>query len=214
MVQNENAKKIDHSGRDRLAWNAIVSWVSQLALIVSGFVMPRMIDHFIGQVSLGIWDFCWSFVNYINLVGLGIGASVSRYTAKHRAAEELDKLQSLVSSVSLIQAFMAAFALLLTTGFVVLLPVYYGETLGDQTETTQYVVGILGLVITTQLFFDSCRGVITGHHRWDIHNGLHAGSSLLALVLMITMLLTGQNIVGLAVGYAISMICVEFYFGT
>lgn len=199
----------DLSGRDRLVWNTVVSWASHFALVVSGFIMPRMIDHFIGQVSLGIWDFCWSFVNYINLVGLGVGASVSRYSAKHRAEGEIHKLQALVSSVALIQAFMAIAAILITVTIVIVLPKFYSGALHGELETAQKAIGILGMVIAVQLFFDSCRGVITGHHRWDIHNGLHAGGSISALILMTVSLVAGFDIVGLAIGYSIAMIGTE-----
>ena len=117
---NNTDTKEDLSGRDRIAWNTLVSWASHLLLIVSGFIMPRMIDMQIGQVSLGIWDFCWSFINYLNIVGIGIGASVSRYVAKYRAESEIVKMQTLISSVALVQAGLALIVVIITSLFLAL----------------------------------------------------------------------------------------------
>ena len=50
------------NGRDRLVSNVIWSWAGHLVFVISGFLMPRLIDSHIGQVSLGVWDFCWSIV--------------------------------------------------------------------------------------------------------------------------------------------------------
>ena len=56
-VINKNNDQEDLTGQNRFGWNLAVSWVSQLVLIFSGFVMPRLVDDKLGQFSLGIWDF-------------------------------------------------------------------------------------------------------------------------------------------------------------
>jgi hypothetical protein len=53
--------------------------------MVSGFLVPRLIDRNLGQDALGIWDFAWSLVVYFNLVQMGIIGSISRSVAFHRA---------------------------------------------------------------------------------------------------------------------------------
>jgi len=203
-------KPVDLSGRDRLLWNTMVSWSSQLLLVISGFIMPRMIDHHIGQVALGIWDFSWGFVNYLNIMGFGIGSSVSRYVAKYRAEGRLDKLNAVVSSVALIQCLLASICVLTTVVFVYFVPDLFGDTLEENTQSTQVVLALLGLVMASQMFFDSCRGVMTGHHRWDIHNAIHAGSNMSAVAMMLVSLISGGDIIALAASYSVAMIVAEF----
>mgnify|MGYP001608045093 FL=1 len=123
-LKNNPILKEDLTGRDRLLSNVLFSWGSYLVFVVAGFVMPRMIDRHLGQVTLGIWDFCWSLVSYLNLAGLGIGSSVNRYVAKYRAANDIDKLRKAVSSVMCIQLIVAAVVLIITGIFVWLLPVF------------------------------------------------------------------------------------------
>ena len=75
----------DVSGRQQLVRNVFVSWLSQLVFIAAGFVMPRLIDHRLGQEMLGLWDLGWTIVAYFGLVQMGVVGSVNRYVAMHRA---------------------------------------------------------------------------------------------------------------------------------
>lgn len=79
----------DLTGRSRLAVNTITVWACELVLMVSGFILPRLIDSQIGQEPLGIWDFGWSMVLYLGLVQCGVASSVNRFVAKFRAADDL-----------------------------------------------------------------------------------------------------------------------------
>ena len=62
-----------------------VSWVAQFIQIAAGFIVPRWIDHGLGRETLGVWDLGWSFVSYLTLLEAGIGSSVNRHVALHRA---------------------------------------------------------------------------------------------------------------------------------
>ena len=203
----EKIKKDDLTGQDRFAWNLIVSWASQLVLIFSGFIMPRLVDDKVGQAALGIWDFGWSFVSYLSLVGLGMGACFNRYVAKHRGAGELTLLNHVANSALFVQLIFAAIAMLFTVLFYVLLPPYFGETLAGNTDTAQLVILFLGAGVAVQMASGSASGLLTGYHRWDIHNALHAGDSILSIILMVLALyFTDLNVAGMAIGYLVSTI--------
>ncbi|WP_413692335.1 MATE family efflux transporter [Psychromonas sp. KJ10-2] len=140
MTDKVEPQKADLTGQDRFAWNLMVSWASQLVLIFSGFIMPRLVDDKVGQAALGIWDFGWSFVSYLSLVGLGMGACFNRYVAKHRGAGELTLLNYVANSALFVQLIFAAVAMLATVLFYLLLPPYFGETLAENTHTAQLVI--------------------------------------------------------------------------
>ena len=199
---NSKGDQADLTGKNRLVINAIVGWASHLVLIVAGFIMPRMIDQHIGQVQLGVWDFCWSFVSYLNLLGLGVGSAVNRYVAKYRVTQEIEKLNHVVSSVAFIQAILALLVVLGTGLIIVLMPQFYSEQLGVHLQNSQIVVALLGVSLAIQIYFDTFRGIITGCHRWDIHNGIHAAVSFVSLVIMMLVLLAGEGIVAIALAYS------------
>jgi len=174
-------EKEDLTGQSRFAWNLMVSWLSQLVLIFSGFVMPRLVDDKIGQAALGIWDFGWAFVGYLTLVGFGMGASFNRYIAQHRAAGEIVLLNRIANSVVLVQLVIASIVAFVTVLFFASLPTYFGHSLAGYISEAQWVILLLGGSLAVQMVSGSARGLLTGYHRWDIHNALHAGSSLFSL---------------------------------
>ncbi|RBW47821.1 transporter [Psychromonas sp. B3M02] len=207
MTDKVEPQKADLTGQDRFAWNLMVSWASQLVLIFSGFIMPRLVDDKVGQAALGIWDFGWSFVSYLSLVGLGMGACFNRYVAKHRGAGELTLLNYVANSALFVQLIFAAVAMLATVLFYLLLPPYFGETLAENTHTAQLVILFLGAGVAFQMASGSASGLLTGYHRWDIHNALHAGDSVLSIILMVLALyLTELSVAGMAIGYLISTV--------
>jgi len=219
-------KKEDLTGQSRFAWNLMVSWLSQLVLIFSGFVMPRLVDDRIGQAALGIWDFGWAFVGYLTLVGFGMGASFNRYIAKHRAAGEIALLNKVANSVIFVQLIIATIVALSTVIFYLLLPTYFADSLNGMDAQAQLVILFLGASLAIQMVSGSARGLLTGYHRWDIHNGLHAASSFGGLLLMlVSLFFTSLGVVGMAISYFIATltfeslrfvfvrkICIEFNF--
>jgi len=211
MTRNVNSnKKVDLTGQDRFTWNLMVSWASQLVLVFSGFIMPRLVDEKVGQVALGIWDFGWSFVSYLSLVGLGMGACFNRYVAKHRAAGELTQLNHVANSAVFVQLVFSAVTMLCTGVFYFVIPIYFSESLAGHTETAQSVVLFLGISVAVRMSAGSASGLLTGYHRWDIHNALHAGDSILSVILMVLALyLTDLGVAGMAIGYLISTIVFE-----
>jgi O-antigen/teichoic acid export membrane protein len=206
---NKNIEK-DLTGQSRFAWNLFVSWTSQIVLIFSGFVMPRLVNDKVGQDALGIWDFGWSFVSYLTLVGLGMGACFNRYISKHRAAGEFKRLNQVANSVVFVQIIICCLVLLFTLSFYFLIPYFFAQRLVEHLPVAQWVVLFLGASLAVQMLSGSARGLLTGYHRWDIHNALHAGSSLFSLSLMVSFLyFTDLNVVGMAVGYFIATVCFE-----
>lgn len=199
----------DFTGRRRLARNVMWSWAGHLVFVVSGFIMPRMIDEYIGQEQLGIWDFCWSLVSYLNIASLGVGSSVNRYVAKYRAAGETDALGAAISSVVVIQLVISAVVIVATVGIVLALPGFFAGRLGSHLVQTQQAVVFLGLSLAVQMGLDAFRGVISGCHRWDLHNGIQAGSYAVTIMGMIVALMIGGSIVSLAVVYCIGTVLGE-----
>jgi O-antigen/teichoic acid export membrane protein len=180
-----------------MTWNVLTSWGGHFVFIVAGFILPRIIDRQIGQVSLGVWDFSWSLVNYFSLAGIGIGSSVNRHVAMCRAENNLEEMNRTVSSVQFVQLIIAVVVLLLTAGAVFSMPWLFAKRLGSEIGAAVWVVGLLGASLAVQMAFDTSRGVITGCHRWDLHNGINSGSHAFAVMGMIIALHLGGGLVSL-----------------
>lgn len=209
MTTRTQQPEAGDTGHSRIARNLASSWAAQLVLIALGFIMPRIIDFHVGQRLLGIWDFGWSLVNYLGLAGLGVGSAVNRYVGRYRATKDWDRLNRCIASVVSIQFGVATVILAVTGVLVYVLPELFSDQLGDDARAAVWVVGLLGSNLAVTMLFDPARGVITGSHRWDIHNGLNVGGHLLASLGMIGALVAGYGLVGMSVSYFCATVATE-----
>lgn len=191
----------DRTGQDRLVRNVIASWAGHLVFIIAGFVMPRQIDQTIGQVALGVWDFGWTAVNYFYLAQIGVGVSINRYVARYRAAHNAEGLSRMISSAVLLQSTAAAIVLGLTALSVRFLPLFFADRLAGEAETAAWVIGLLGISVAIRMAVQAFSGVVTGCHRWDLHNFLNASTYAITVYAMLIVLWRGYGLVGISAAY-------------
>lgn len=191
----------DHTGRHRMAWNILTSWAGHVVFVIAGFLLPRLMDRTVGQEMLGLWDFAWSLVSYFGLAEIGGGSSLSRYVARYRAAGDVASLRSAASSVMLIQTAVGGICLAATLVVGALLPVLFGDRIAVHLAVARPVVLLLGASLALELGCDTFHGVITGCHRWDLHNWVNAGSHAVATAGMVAALLAGGGLRSIALVY-------------
>lgn len=191
----------DLTGRDRIAWNVLTSWGGYLVEIVTGFVLPRLMDQQIGQTALGVWDFSWSCVAYFRLAQIGVANATSRYLARYRAMRDEEGLRMVASSTLGVSTGVALVVLLLTALVTWAVPLFFGSRVGDQTVAAQWVVALLGAGLAFNYQCEVFSGVLTGSHRWDLHNALTAGSQVCIAAAMIATLYLGGGLMGIALAH-------------
>lgn len=167
--------------------------------IVAGFIMPRTIDRQLGQELLGVWDFAWSLVSYFRLVTAGINSSVNRYVARYRAVGDIPGVNRFVSSAFCILGVAGLLVLGLTITVSLLLPQLFGARLGENVRDAQWVVFFLGASIGIQISLSVFNGILTGWHRWKLHDAIKTGWHAAIVAGMIIALLQGGSLPSLAV---------------
>ena len=193
-----SAAEADWSGRRRMTFNVLSSWAGHLVFIVSGFIMPRLIDRRLGQEALGVWDLSWSLIAYFGLVQAGVISSVNRFVAKYRAENDLAGVNRVLATVTAILGLMGLAVTGLTVGAVLLLEPFFGQRLGEFLPDARWVVLLLGLTLAVQIALAGFGGIITGCHRWGVHNAIYAGGHVVCVIGMITALLLGRGLAALA----------------
>ncbi|MBL7145000.1 MAG: oligosaccharide flippase family protein [Phycisphaerae bacterium] len=188
----------DLTGRDLLVSNVVFSWAAHFVFIIAGFILPRMIDRRLGQELLGVWDFGWSLVSYFGLVQAGVGSSVNRYIAKYRAAGDISGVNRIASTAFCIQNLAGMLVFGLTIAVSLLLPQLFGARLGENVVDAQWVVFFLGASMGIQMCFAVFAGVLTGCHRWKLHNIIKSGWHAATVAGMIVALLMGAGLPSLA----------------
>lgn len=193
----------DPTGRGRLVKNVLSSWGGHFVMIAAGFILPRMINDSLGQSRLGVWDFSWSFVAYFGLAQGGIVSSINRYVARHRASGDIQGINRVVSSVNCVLWIMSTVVMLLALSAAAIIPVFWHARLGGMESDAQWCVLLLSLGLALELGSAGFAGVITGCHRWDIHNAVYAATCVITTTLMVTSVLLGGGLPELALSYAV-----------
>lgn len=182
-----------------MTWNVLASWAGHLVFVIAGFILPRLIDQRIGQESLGVWDYCWSLVSYFGLVQMGLGPSVDRFVARHRAVGNVEGVCQTVTTVLCAQVVTGMIVLVLTVAAAWATSTVFREPLGDLVVEARWVVLFLGAGLAVQQVCNVFAGVIQGCHRWDLYNGINSGFYAITVTGMIIALVVGGGLRGLAV---------------
>lgn len=191
------------SGRERFGRNVAFAWGGYMVNVVSGFIVPRLISDHLGQATLGIWDFSWSFIAYFGLVQLGMGNSTSRYVARHRAQGDVAGLNRSVSTIAIFQRAVGFLALVLAVVSAWWLLPLFETRLGNEMGTARWILLIQGTEIALSISLAVYGSIIVGCHRWDIHNSVSAIANVLVAVGMVAVLLSGGGLPALALVHCV-----------
>jgi O-antigen/teichoic acid export membrane protein len=186
-------------GRERMTVGLLVSWASQLLLMVSGFLIPRMIDQGMGPVTLGIWDFGWSLVSYFGLLDGGISGTVNRYVALERGKGDLVGINRVSSSAALLQRVVGGLILMLTIIVAWGIPYDLKGVSPELEIQARWMVFLLGCSMGLSSFGAIYTGVLTGCHRWATHHLIYAATNILSVIGMVVVLVLGYGVVALGV---------------
>lgn len=189
----------DASGQARMVWNVLTGWGAYLIYIVAGFVLPRCIDDHLGQLALGVWDFGWTIVSYFALAQVGIGSSVHRYIAAQRTTGDVDGLRATASTMTAILIAVAILVIALAAAAAAVLPWLAGERIAPALLIdARWVIILFGLNLAVQQVTDIFNSVLTGCHRWDLHNAINSGCYILTVIASVAALLLGGGLRELA----------------
>ncbi|MBL8878176.1 MAG: oligosaccharide flippase family protein [Phycisphaerales bacterium] len=175
--------------------NVATSWVWQLIVLISGFILPRQIDEHLGPELLGVWDFGWSWVFYVRNLHMGISASVNRYTARHRALQEWTALNDTLNTSIWLMTGMALVGCCLAAGFALATPFFLPKQPAAIIAQAQWVVFILGVSSAQQLIGSVFDAGLAGFERWDLLNWLRGARDTFLIVAIIALLYAGFGLV-------------------
>lgn len=188
------SKKKDVTGRSRMARNLVGRWLGQIVVIVTGFVIPRLISDNLDAVSLGIWDFGWSTVSYFRYMGFGMAAGLNRFVALYTAKEDDTNLRRAVSSTVFLQMVVGMCVAAASFGVAGLVPVLFDEIEPAQVRDAQLVLIFLGCNLAVRMAFWPARGILTGNHLWTVTAGVTAFGDTVLLVAMFSVLVSGGTL--------------------
>ncbi len=188
-------------GGRQFAKNVFANWAGQFVTVVSGFFLPRLISDTLGPEELGIWDFGWSLRSIIAISSLDMGSSTAHFVSRHRALDQWDELNRVLSATLGLLLMTAAVA----TGLTAVL-VYYTPRMSTMDGTSeslilgaQWMVGGMGLSAAVQMIAVIYVGVLAGSHRFDLFNLVEIIADIGIVAAILIVLFAGYGLRAMAV---------------
>jgi O-antigen/teichoic acid export membrane protein len=184
--------------------------LGQMAFVVSGFVVPRLLNDHIGTEMLGVWDLGWSMVSHLMLVGAGMMSAVSREVARFPATRDVEALRSVVSTCYALFTALGVVVALLSVVFAALLPYVVPSLSPELLWEARVVLILLGAGTGLRFGVHVFNGIITGLQRFVAHNVIIAGCYLGGVALGVALVLSGFGLWAMAAANVLGEVAAGF----
>jgi O-antigen/teichoic acid export membrane protein len=153
-----------------VARSVVANWTGQAVTVISGFVLPRLINDSISPAALGVWDFGWSMGSIISISELGMGSSACHHFAHFRALGDWKRLNSVLSAALAVVLCMAMMAAGITGVICALTPRFLHPQTSELVSCAQWMVVASGAAAALRMITQLYTGVLVGSHRFDLVN--------------------------------------------
>lgn len=197
------------SGQRELLPNVVASGIAYLIAAAIGFIMPRVIYDSVGPVALGLWDLGWSFLLYLTFSGIGFGPAIAHFMTFHRASDDaVAEAEVCATGISLQVLFACVIALVFVFGLNIVNSSTQMLSVGD-VEVLARLLVILGVAVFAVIVGDAAHGMLLASHKGRITEYINVIHDIVLAVTMVSVLLMGFGIVGLAMATAALRVVAE-----
>src|ERR1700694_4376109 len=84
---------------ERFVVNVLWNWLQVGITLFSAAILSRYIIKKLGPEGYGLWQLSYSMIGYYGLLDLGFRSAVIFYSARHRALQEYDALNELITTL-------------------------------------------------------------------------------------------------------------------
>jgi O-antigen/teichoic acid export membrane protein len=157
------------SGTQRIARNALWSWVGMGTTLLVGLLVAPFLVHTLGQSSYGLWIVISSLTGYFSVLDLGIGSSVGLNVAYYRARNDVAGVNGIVSTAV---AYLSAAGLVVLLATIGALFVFFDifEVPPEQVADARSALLLVGANFALWLPMNAFDGVLWACQRFDLQN--------------------------------------------
>lgn len=189
----------------RIAFNIATSYARFLTGIVAVFFITPFILGVVGVEQFGLWALCLAVTGVLGLLDMGFGTAAVKYVAECSGNSDFDARNEALSTLFVVYSVLGGFCLLLLIAFIPAGVQVFGLD-PQQADSFKTVMAITGIAMALALPLSVFRSALIGAGRFDLVNLVETGSILVNAVLVVTMLLNGWGLTGLAIAYASVML--------
>jgi O-antigen/teichoic acid export membrane protein len=177
--------------------SVLSNWFGLAANLVISFFMAPFIVHKLGNSAYGLWALMLQLTGYMGVVDVGLRSALVRFVSRHRAQNDQDGLNELMSSTLQLYSGFALLCLLVGSvlAFFALPHLHVPPGLLLQARNTLLVASV---ILASDFVFATFQGSLAGLSRWDLRNLISTGVLILRAGLTFAMLSRGHGLVTLA----------------
>ncbi len=175
--------------RQSLTRNVVSNWLVLAGSGIYALAITPFVVRTLDTELYGIWSFLNGLLAYAEMFYLDLGVAYVKYVAQFVARTDQPAIRRLARVIATLYSVQgaAAFALLLWLGAV--LPDVFAEPLSaEATNSAQLTCALLGVRVWLMFIATVYSGLLCGHDRFDLVNGVHLsalGARLVATPLLL-----------------------------
>jgi O-antigen/teichoic acid export membrane protein len=179
--------------------NILSNWFGLFVLgVISVILTPAMI-HGLGNVSYGMWALAGSLLDYSGLLDMGMRATLFRYVAYFRGANQRTGLNQTFATGIAISLFAMCLCGSVFVGLAFILPAFF-KFAGAEKATFSWVILLMGASVSLALPAQFLSAYLRGLERFDLYNLGLIAHGIFRGGLLLTLLKMGFGIVPVAIG--------------
>lgn len=174
--------------------SVIANWATETVMVVSGFVLPRLIQDGMGTARLGVWDFGWLVRSYIDMSVSSVGSGAGYYVSSLRASGRVDDLNRKLGAMFALTVYAALIGAVITGIVAWFTPALVNTPSGELILEARWLalfIGLAACLATPALVFG---GVLVGCRRFDLLNWVDGLCHVFVVVTVIACVLLGAGL--------------------
>src|SRR5947207_6238182 len=205
MVQAQVLTQAEPKRSDRFLSNVLWNWSHVALSLFSAVILSRFIIRKLGAEGYGLWQLSYSMIGYYGLLDLGFRSAVVFYAARHRALEEYEALNELIST--LVVYFSVVAVVLIGISALVAGQAYRFFSVSPQYRSDfSHLVLIIGISISSGIVFNVYSGLVEGFQRFDLANQIRIVSFVIRYFGCALLLYLGYGLVAMGLIVLISQL--------
>lgn len=180
-----------------IARNAVWSAAGMASGVITGFITAPFLVHRLGQTTYGLWILIASLTSYLNLIDLGLRASITRHVSFFRAKRDQTSVNGILSTAQAILA-MAAAVTVIVTFILVAMFARMSEIAPDQLAAARLALVLAGLSVAITLAFSIFDAALWAYERFDLLNSIEITCDVAQTVALLYLIGRGGSLVTVA----------------
>ena len=152
----------------RLIWNSLVIWTMRVLRLFPELLLLPFIIHRLGEGLYGIYILAWSIVPVFDLLQMGMGSGVVKYSAEFFEQGEIEKVNRTLSTSCLLSSMLGFFSGVIVIIAANMIPGWIENIGGETSDALRFACNIIAIMMIATFPLMPYSGILHSLQRYDI----------------------------------------------